>query len=108
MVFVIISLIAIVLVFIITSIPLHIAVSLLGGDTSIIKAALVNFIAGVVGAGIYFFTGYGGIVAFIALLAVYKIMFGLSFFSALLAWFLQGVIGFLIFLAIVYFGVVPL
>ncbi len=102
------SLVFIVLVFIITSLPMHIAVSLLGGHSSITKAALVNFIAGVVGAGIYFFTGYGGIAAFIALLVIYKIMFRLSFLRVLLAWFLQGVIGFLLFLALVYFGAVPI
>ena len=104
----IIILAIIVIVFVVTSIPLHISVSLLGGESTILKAAIVNLIAGVVGALIYFFTGYGGVVSFIALLVVYKTMFGLGFLRALLAWFLQGVIGFLILLALVSFGVVPL
>jgi hypothetical protein len=100
--------IVIVLIFVVTSIPLHIAVTMLGGDSSILKAAFVNFLAGLVGAGIYLFTGYGWVVAFIALLVVYKLMFGLGFIRAFFAWVLQGVIGFLILLALVYFGVIPL
>jgi hypothetical protein len=108
MVMLTIAMIIIVLVFIITAIPLNIAVHLLGGHSNLFKTAFVNFIVGLIGAAIYAFAPFGGLLAFVALLVVYKFMFGLSFLRALLAWVLQFVIAGLIFWALIAFGVLAL
>ena len=105
MVLLAIAMIIIVVVFLITAIPLNIAVHLLGGDSNLFRTAGVNFIVGVVGAVIYGFLPFGGLIAFIALLVIYKFMFGLGFLRAFLAWGLQFVIAGLIFWALIAFGV---
>lgn len=89
----VISIILMVLIFLISAIPLHLAVRLLGGRTSIPWAALANLIAGITGAIAYVFIAkYAAIAAFVILLIVYKFMFSLGWTRAFLAWLLQGVI----------------
>jgi hypothetical protein len=102
------AMIVIVLVFIITAIPLNIAVHLLGGNSNLLKTAFVNLIVGLIGAVIYGFLPFGGLLAFIALLFIYKMMFGLSFLRAFLAWGLQFIIAGLIFWALIAFGVLAI
>jgi len=80
-------------VFLIAAIPLHITVKLLGGDSSLIKAAIVNFLVGLASGVISFFLkSFAGVISFIALLFIYKTMFDIGWIRALLAWLLQGVI----------------
>jgi len=100
----IISIILMVLIFLISAIPLHIAVRLLGGRTSITWAALTNLIVGITGGIVYVFLAkYAAIVAFIILLLVYKFMFSLGWIRAFLAWLLQGVV--IILLYVLFFVV---
>ncbi len=105
MAFFLVPFLLVILVFLVSAIPLHIAVRILGGRTSIPWAAVTNFIAGVCGAIIYVsLSRYGAIVAFLALLVIYKFMFSLTWTRAFLAWILHGVIGFLLFLLLVSLG----
>jgi len=86
----------------ISSIPLNIAVHLLGGDSSIIKVIIVNISVGVVAALINFYVNaYAGIVAFISMLFIYKLAFDLGWIRAFLAWILQGIILVLLILGLI-------
>ena len=94
----IITLIAGILAFVITSLPLYFAVKFLGGKTTIFKTVFINIIAGIVVSAVqYFFLVYGSIIAFIVLIWIYHEAFRLKWFKALLAWVLQ-----LIFLVLLY------
>lgn len=81
--------------FIIAALPLHLAVSMLGGKSSILKVILVNIIVGILVAIIYSFLPYASIIAFIVVLWVYREMFRLKWFKAFLAWIIQGTLTFL-------------
>ncbi|MBN2111849.1 hypothetical protein JW707_01990 [Candidatus Woesearchaeota archaeon] len=81
------------LFFIAASIPLHLAAKMFGGDSSLLKAALTNFIAGILGGVIFFlFDGIALFVYFVVLLLVYKTMFNIGWIKAFLVWLMQGVI----------------
>lgn len=82
-----------IIIFIVSAIPLNIAVRLLGGKSSFLKAILVNLIVGTAG---YFISTkikfFATILSFIVLLLIYKVMFRIGWLRALLAWVVQLVI----------------
>ena len=85
-----------------SAIPLNIAVRLLEGKSSWLKAIATN-----IGIAILSFliglkiAKFAGLLSFLVLLVIYKIMFRLGWFRALMAWLLQlGIIA--IFWAIIY------
>lgn len=85
----------------IVSLPLYIAVKLIGGKTGIIKVIITNVIAGII-MGILrgYLPDYGTLVVIITLIAlffVYKIMFDIGWIKAFFAWFLQGIIVFILY-----------
>ena len=92
---------------ILSAIPLSFAVKILGGKAGIFKVILVNIIVGIVSYYIYsHFVTWSTIIAFIALLFIYKFMFRLGFIKAFIAWILQFVILFvLVYLLGVIFGI---
>ena len=97
--------ILLIVVFLITAIPLNISVKILGGNSSIVWAAIANLIAGICAAFIYIFLArYAALISFIALLLVYKLMFSLGWIRAFLAWILQGVIGLLLIWLLIMLG----
>ncbi|MCA9478660.1 MAG: hypothetical protein KC535_05930 [Nanoarchaeota archaeon] len=99
------ALLIIIAAFIIASLPLHIAVKLLGGKSSIIKAILVNVISGIVVGAIYAFLPFASIIAFIALIWLYHEIFRLRWFKAFLAWIIQITLSFLLILLLgIIFG----
>jgi hypothetical protein len=90
------------LTFAVSAIPLNIAVKMLEGKSSWVKAIIVNilvaFLSYLIGMKV---ASYAGLLSFIILLVVYKVMFGIGWFRALVAWLLQlGIIAF--FWVIVY------
>lgn len=88
-----ISILVTVIIFILSSLPLYFAVKLLGGNTNLLKTALVALIAGIVVAVIEsFFSIWGGLIAFMLLLFIYKGMFGIGWLRAFLVWVIQLVI----------------
>jgi hypothetical protein len=88
-----------ILIFLISAIPLNIAVKFLGGKTNLIKTALISLIAGIVVGFIQDkFRVYGSIIAFIILIWIYHESFRLKWLKAIIAWLLQFVI-----IAIFYF-----
>jgi len=76
-----------ILIFIISSIPLNIAVKILGGRTNLLKTALISLIAGI----IIGFIPYA-IIGFIILIWIYHEVFRLKWFKAFFAWLLQFII----------------
>jgi len=95
-----------VIVLIISAIPLNIAVKLLGGKSSLFKVILVNLILGVINGFIDTkFALFSGILSFVALLFIYKIMFDLGWLRAFLVWILQFVIAFILTLILLFLGI---
>jgi hypothetical protein len=76
--------------FIIASLPLHFAVKVLGGRTSLFKTMFTITITGLVITAInYKFQTWGGIIALIFSLWIYKEIFELGWIKAFFAWILQ-------------------
>lgn len=86
-------LLVVILIFLIAALPLHIAVKMMGGKTTLFRTAFISAIAGVV---VYIvksmLTEWGGLIAFIAMLFIYMTAFKIGFFKALVAWFLQFIV----------------
>ena len=88
------------MIIVLSALPLYLAVKFLGGKATILKVILVNILAGIAVPAVKFFVGlylvgkgiYGGIVAFLFLLFIYKIFFRLGWIRAFLAWILQFVV----------------
>ncbi|MBU2634627.1 MAG: hypothetical protein KJ674_05300 [Nanoarchaeota archaeon] len=88
-----------IIIFIISSIPLYLAVKALKGKTSLLKTAIITLIAGIIIAAIqYAFKTFGGLIAFFVLIWIYHEVFRLKWLKAFLVWILH-----LIFIIIFYF-----
>ncbi|MBN2458350.1 hypothetical protein JXB31_04435 [Candidatus Woesearchaeota archaeon] len=102
------SLLWIVIVWVLSAIPLNIAVKLLRGKSTLIKAILVNLVVAVLTALINGFfdahTSIALIVGFIVLLLVYKVMFSMGWLRSFLAWILQFVIIAIVIVVLALFG----
>ena len=91
-----IAVLAIIAAFLVSALPLHLAVKLLGGKTNLIKTAFVAFVSGIVFSSIKMFLGIysrlaAGLFAFFVLIWIYREMFRLKWHKAVLAWILQFV-----------------
>ncbi len=95
-------------VFLIAGIPLHLAAKLLGGESSILKAAAVNLLVGILTGIAYVFLSWGAIAAFILCIAAYKLAFKIGWIRAILVWALQAVISFLLLMLALFIGVLAL
>lgn len=92
-----ITFLILILVFLISAIPLYLSVKFLGGKTTLLKTALVSLLAAIVVAVVNnYFKVFGGIIAFILMIWIYREMFKLKWIKALLAWALQFVILFIL------------
>lgn len=88
-----------IIVFLVSAIPLHISVKLLGGRTSLLKTALIAFLAGIITVAIEnYFSIFGSIFAFIVLIWIYHEAFRLKWLKSFFAWILQFVV-----IAIIFF-----
>lgn len=89
----IIEIIILLVAFLISGIPLYIAVNLLGGKTSLLKTSIVLFLSGILFSAITnYFNYFGGLIAFILMIWLYREAFRLKWFKAFLAWLLQFVV----------------
>ncbi|MBN1544194.1 hypothetical protein JW898_01895 [Candidatus Woesearchaeota archaeon] len=80
-------------VFLIGTLPLHIAVRILGGDVSFLKVILVKVAAAVVAGILTNFLGIiGALIAGIATLFIYKLIFDLSLIRAIIAWVIETLV----------------
>jgi len=87
------SIIWIIVIFILSGIPLYITVKLLGGKTSIFKTAFVVLIVGLFVAAIqFYFKTWGALIAFLVSIWIYREIFRLKWWKAIVAWFLQLIV----------------
>ena len=90
-------LISSILILVVSSIPLYLAVNLLGGRASLLKVILVNLAIGFLDGLITSKFGFlATIISFVILLALYKIMFDLGWIRAFFAWILQAALAILL------------
>jgi len=76
--------------FVIASLPLHFTVKILGGRTTLFKTMFTITITGLVVTAInYKFQIWGGLIALLVSLWIYKEVFELGWFRAFFAWILQ-------------------
>jgi hypothetical protein len=88
-----------ILIFVVSSLPLHFAVKILKGKTDLIKTVLVNLITGIIISYIYSqFRIFGGLIAFFLLIWIYHEIFRLKWYKAMIVWLVQ-----LIILVVFYF-----
>jgi hypothetical protein len=91
-----VNLIAFIILFFILlvfSLPLHFFVKILGGKTTVLKTLVTLILAGIVVTAIHiFFTRWAGIIAFIAVLWLYREIFRLKWLKAFFVWFLSGLV----------------
>lgn len=100
-----IDIIWVLLLIIISTLPLYLAVSLLGGKASVIKVFLVNIVVILLGFVIGKLFPYANIITFLLLIWIYHEVFRLKWLKAFLAWLLYIV--FYVLLSIVFgvFGI---
>lgn len=101
------ALLLILAMFILSALPLYFSVKLLGGRTGLFKVIFINLLVAFVALIIkFFFDSWGGLIAFVLMLWIYKDFFRLSWIKALLAWLLQFVFAaIIVLLAVLFFGV---
>ena len=93
--------------FLLGFIPLYIAVKILGGEVTILRAIIVKVIGTVLLAILTLFLGiYGPIIAAVAMLLVYIFWFDLSFGRAILAWVIELAIVIVVLVSVTIFGIV--
>ncbi|MBW2999604.1 hypothetical protein KY339_02925 [Candidatus Woesearchaeota archaeon] len=104
------ALLILLLIVVISALPLHLAVTMLGGRSSILKVIGVSILVAIAVAVINTFFGafLSMVLGFLALLLIYRAMFEIGFIRAFFAWALQGVIAFLLLALAAFLGLVSL
>jgi hypothetical protein len=98
-----VAIITIILALLVWSLPLFITVKIFGGKTSLLRALGVNILIAVMAITISAVLNFwAGIVIFILTLLLYREMFRLKWWKAVVVWLIQGIIG------AVLFGIVTL
>ncbi len=102
------TIITLLLVFLVSAFPLHLAVSLLGGRSSMLKAFLVAILTGlaiailsVVLSGVPFLT----LILLFVLVWIYREMFRLKWIKAILAWIMQIIFVFILLWVLALIGI---
>lgn len=84
--------------------PLNIAIKIMGGETTMMKTAIVHVIASLAIFGLNLIMPYNiGWLSYFLIIAIYKYAFDMGWFRALLAWILSGVILIVIVLVVAFF-----
>ena len=87
----------IILIALVSAIPLWLAQKLLGGKGSLLTVMFVNFLLGLVNAGLKIMVNkpyetWLSIISFVLMLFVYKTLFRLGWIRGLLVWVLQFIV----------------
>ena len=89
----------------ISAIPLNIAVKILGGESSWLKAIGVNLLIDVINVFLSAKIRFGYlIISFILKLFIYKLIFRIGWFRAFIAWLLQYVIAAMLIIILLILG----
>ncbi|MBN2567619.1 hypothetical protein JXB02_06075 [Candidatus Woesearchaeota archaeon] len=94
-------------IMVLSSVPLYLAIRLLGGEATLFRVIVMNIIAGFI-AGLLrdALPGFiGAVIAFLGLLFIYKHSFRLGWLRTFVAWLLQFFIAAIIIVLIVMIGV---
>lgn len=86
---ILITILVLILLFLIIALPLHLSVRVMGGRTTILKSFLVVVLTGVLSSLIYANFKYGGVIAFLLLIWIYREMFRLKWLKAILVWLIE-------------------
>lgn len=78
-----------IIIIILSALPLHLAVKLLGGKTNLMKTILVLFLTGVLTSIIIAIFPFGALISLVFLIWIYHEIFRLKWLKAFLAWILQ-------------------
>ncbi len=98
----IIGMLVILLIFIITALPLYFAVKFLRGKTNLWKTIAINLLAGILVVLVNLALPlFGGIIAFVLVLVLYRFFFRVSFLKAFFIWILELIL-------IILFGVLAM
>ncbi len=81
-----------ILIFIVTTLPLHLAVNMFGGRTTFLKTFLVILVSSIIVAFITSLFPLGGLIAFIVLIWIYSEMFHIGMLRAFFIWIMQFII----------------
>jgi hypothetical protein len=78
---------------IVMALPLYVSAKVLGGRITFLKAIFVSVGSGVIVALIQnYYAIWGGVLAFLVLILIYKYAFRLGWLRALFVWLLQGAV----------------
>jgi len=87
--------------FIVSAIPLYLAIKTLGSKTGLFKTAFIVIVSGLIVSAIrYYLNTWSGLIAFFILIWIYHESFRLGWIKAFLAWILQFVFIFVIYFII--------
>ena len=101
-----ITMLVLLIVLVISALPLHFAVKILGGKSTIIKVIVVNVLVSIIiGITNSYFGLIAGFVFFLILIVIYKLLFKMGFIRVILAWLLQSVIALLLIFIAGIFGI---
>ena len=100
-----ITVFAFLIVLIISALPLHFAVKILGGRTHLLKTILVMIVTSIMIVLVSLLLPYGAIIGFIVLIWMYREMFRLKWYKALLVWILQIIFVVILLLILSFVGV---
>jgi len=91
----------IVLLIILSSLPLYLAVKLLGGKTTIMRVFLTNIVVAVIISVLASILGLGWVWLLILTVLLYSYIFSMGIIRAFIAWLLQYVFALVLFILIV-------
>lgn len=100
-----ITLFTLLFVLIISALPLHFAVKVLGGRTHLLKTILVMIVTSIMIILVSLLLPYGTIIGFILLIWMYREMFRLKWHKAILVWVLQIIFVIILLLILSLIGV---
>ncbi len=90
------------IVLLVSSLPLYLAVKMMGGDAYLIETMIINVLAGGMPAIVALFvSNWIGVISFAIIIVVYTFFFRLTVMQAILTWFIQYL---LIVIALMLFG----
>lgn len=104
MAFDLITFVVLVLVFVVSALPLHLAVKLFGGRTNIVKTLVVMFVSGLVVSFIAIILPFGSFIALLVLIWIYREFFRLMWIKAFLVWIFQMIFIFLFTMLFAFVG----
>jgi len=100
-----ITVIVLIIIYLLSSIPLWLAVKVLGGEGGLLKVTLINVLSGIIPFILAITIGETAFLVLIVTILVYKFFFHLGILRAFFAWLLQYVFAFILVVIIGLIGI---